>query len=483
MSKLTPAAILNQLVIEKTLTPAGLAWLKLACDPWHDTAVNGFTGMPDQGIGKSVTFQVVREYQISKVNSPTPLPPGNWSCRIGNFPICEATQMSPGLYYGDLISQTNTDSQALVPVQVNYAAEGVDFADLTTGGIALQGCSLPTEFTKGVAKVCGVGIEVINTTAVLNKQGLMSCCRMVQPENEPFTAYISISSPPNAWSLKSMTPMRTLPKNLTEMALYPGYAQEEAKDGYYAPVAMKFGKNRHYPVPTCPLVLDDDPSAGENSILSPITCYSGQLSGVVIPGNTGTFYTHRQAPLYYGCDSNVVMFTGLSDQTTLTLRVRFIMERFPSDAEGQILVIANDSAVYDPCALEIYSRVVQALPAGTPFTDNPSGEWWMKMLSEIGKVAAPMLKMIPHPLAQGLSAAIDIGMPVLNNMKANRKAANEVRLADKLLKDSRKLKQLENTKKKKNTNNNGSIPSNPGPRKTYGQVPANSRPRRRFVAV
>lgn len=461
--KLTPAAILNQLVADRVLTPAGLAWLKLACDPWHDTAVNGFTGMPDQGIGKSVTFQVVREYQISKVTSPTALPAGNWSVRIGNFPILENAPVTPGLYYGDVVSQAGTAS-LMVPVQVNYAAEGADFVDTAVGGIPnAQGCSLPNDFTKGLVKVCGVGIEVINTTSTLHKQGLMSCCRMVQPEMEPFTAYIGLAG--NLWSFKTLTPIRTLPKNLAEMALYPGYAQEEAKDGYYAPVALKFGKNRNYPVPISPLLLDDDPVAGAVQPLSPISCYTGNLAILNIPGNTTNFWTTNHAPLYYGCDSNTVMFTGLSDETTLTLRVRYVLERFPSDAEGQILVIANDSATYDPVALQIYSQVVQRLPAGTPFTDNPSGEWWMKMLTEIGRVAAPLIKSIPHPLAQGIGAAIDLGLPLITNSMSK--------------KEKKAVKTIASGKKNGKQNNNGKIPANPGPKKPAwhqkpgpGQVPA-----------
>jgi hypothetical protein len=479
VGKITPSAILNQLVAEKTLTPAGLAWLKLATDPWHDTSVTGFTGMPDQGIGKSVTFQVVREYQISKANAPTPLPPGNWSCRIGNFPILENVNMSPGAFFGEIVTQDNApaSTRLMVPVQVNYAAEGVDFGD--TAVIALgnaQGCSLPDEFTKGLVKVCGVGMEVINTTAVLNKQGLMSCARMTQPEVEPYVSYVALTTPVNAWTIKGLSPIRTLPKNLTEMALYPGYAQEEAKDGYYAPVALKFGKNRNYPVPLTPILLDDDVSAGPQNPLTPIACYSAQVGAVTVPGNASQFFTTNIQPLFYGCDSNVVMFTGLSESTTLTLRVRYILERFPSDAEGQILVIATPSADYDPCALEIYSRVVQRLPSGTPFTDNPSGEWWQRMLSEIGKVAAPMIKMIPHPLAQGLGAAIDMALPALNNNVANQKAAKDLRKANKEIKAAKQLVQASRAPQiRRQPNNGGNIPRNPGPNRNFGGVPASTR--------
>lgn len=430
--RLTGGAILQQLVQQKTISPQGLSWLTLAVDPWHDNAVTGFEGLPDQGIGKSVTFQVVQEYSISKNNSPNPLPAGNWACRIGNFPFLQDQVVSAGNYYGQIVTQTNSTTSLLKAVQVSYAQDGVDFPDCAVNGLAnnAQGISLPSSYTKGIVKLCGMGIEVINTTGELYKQGLMSCARMVQPELHQYTGYISFSTPPNLSCIQNLVPVRTLPKNLAELALYPGFMQEEAKHGYYAPVLLKPGKENNFPTPCSVLLMDDDPSAGKFPVASPIPCFTNQVSAQSVPGNTTVFYTSLDHPIFVGVDSNVVFFTGLSDQTTLTLRVRYILERFPSDAEEEILVIATPSASYDPTVLELYSKAVQALPAGCRFTDNPSGEWWKNMLTEIGKVASPLLKMLPHPLAQGLARAVDAGTLLLGEGDENRRLANEARKAN-----------------------------------------------------
>lgn len=446
---MTGGQILQKLVEQRTITPEGKAWLTLAVDPWHDNPVTDFQGLPDQGVGKSVTFQVTQEYQISKNNAPANLPVGNWSVRIGNFPILQDQRLAPGQFFGDVVSQDNSalplTDRLIKSVMVSYAPDGADMAD-TALNIPLnaQGVSLPADFTKGIVKLCAMGIEVVNTTAILKKQGLMTCCRMPQPEPEIYTSYISQSTPANSWSIKSCTPMRTLPKNLAEMAKYPGFAQDEAKDGYYAPVLMKINKARHYPIPTSVLLLDDDPNAGNFSPLAPIACYSSLSQPLVVPGNATPFFVNSQLPLLTDTDSNVVFFTGLSDETTLTLRVRYILERFPSDAEGQILAIATPSAPYDPEVLVLYSKAVQQLPAGVPFTENPSGEWWKSMLMEIGKVASPLLKLLPHPLAQGGARAIDAGMLMLGEDATNKKLAGDVR---KVNADKRKL-QLEEKKVK-----------------------------------
>jgi len=414
------------MVANRTLSPAGLAWLTMAVDPWHDTAVTGMTGLPDQGIGKSVTFQVVQEYQISAANSTVAIPAdSNWSCRIGNHPFLTTQILRDGLFYGDVLTQTGNTPVMLQPVQVNYALDGAEFdAVAVNSSLNAQGCTLPVDYTKGVVKVCGMGIEVINTTSALHKQGLMSCARMVQPETESFTAYMALTTPANAWGIKSLTPVRTLPKNLSELALYPGFAQEEAKDGYYAPVLLKFNRYPHYPTPYGTLLLDDDPSAGTFNTANPIACWSSSLSGFSAPGNTSIFYCNKDLPLYYGCDSNVVMFTGLSYTTTLNLRVRWILERFPSDAEGQILVISSPSADYDPIALEIYSKCVQRMPAGVPFTENPAGEWWKNMLVAIADVATPLLKSLPGPLGMALGTAAQVGSRALHDTFEEQKRVN-----------------------------------------------------------
>ncbi len=141
------------------------------------------------------------------------------------------------------------------------------------------------------------------------------------------------------------------------------------------------------------------------------------------------------------------------------------MERFPSDAEGQILVIATPAAPYDPEVLRIYSQAAMALPAGARFTDNPSGEWWKNMLSEIGKVASPLLKLLPHPLAQGLGRAVDAGVMMLGEGDENRRLANEVRkanVAKRQAEQASRQNKIAAPAKPIGSNNQGNIPSSGG---------------------
>lgn len=416
--------MLEELLLKHQVSPGGVAWLKLALDPWHDTSVDGFSGFPDEGIGKSVCFSVTQEYSIGKLRAPTPLPAGNWSCRIGNFPILTRELVARGFMTEEVFNQPTSTGYNLMPVQVDYAQDGADFASVGDASLYpanAQGCTLPEEYTQGTVTVCGMGIEVVNTTADLQKQGLMTCARMVQPDFEPFQAYFAM--PAGVWATRSVAPVRALPKNLSEMALYPGFAQDSAKDGYYAPVQLKMGRHFNFPSPISTAVMESDPTSGSTVGVAPIPCHTSRLT--VITVDTVNFAIGRNFQIYVPCDSNCVMFTGLSDATTLTLRVRWILERKPSDNEKQMLVIATPSATYDPVALEIYSRVVSRMPAGVPFTENPAGEWWAKMLGELATVLGPMVAMIPHPIAKAIGAGATVGGAALQQYAGTKSAARK----------------------------------------------------------
>jgi hypothetical protein len=438
--------ILQKLLDEQKLSPEGLAWLTVATDPWHDTKIKGVAGLPDTQVGDSLVFQVVQELVIVK---PAALGAGNWKVRIANQPFLQHQDVGPGTYYGDVVSIDNSLAfgRELWPVQVNYALDASDFA--STVPLGSTGIELPQEFTKGTIKLIGMGIEVFNTTAEISKQGTVSYIRMSQPDTDDFAGYVSMTTPVNAWSFRNLRPFREPPKNLAEMSNYPGFAQTEAREGYYAPVIIKVNaNNRNYPITKGLLTLSEDPEGGAIPVTG-IPCHSSQNAPFLVPGNTTPFYSSRNNPIFVDTDSNVVMFTGLSDATTLTLRVRFICERFPNDSEKQMLVIATPTAPYDPVAIELYTRAISQMPSGVPFSENPAGEWWLKMINEVASLAAPLLSSI-HPLAGAGARLIGNGADSLRKDwrrerkkgEAKKPPANELIQAQRQFKAPRKSKPL-----------------------------------------
>lgn len=468
-------AILNRLVENKNLRPESMSWLTAALDPWHDTPIENVQGIPDRTTGKSVVFSLTQEYSISKANSPVALPAGNWSFRVSNYPILSTVNVSSGILRGNCFGMSN-NNYIFVPVQVGYAQDGAAFSPTAIGGLPgnSQGVQIPPAFTKGTVKLLSMGIEIINTTSSLYKQGLVTAVRSNQAPYAPATmAVLPIADASNRLGHASYVTARAGPMTLAEMATYPNITQYEAGEGYYSPVIMNPSvAPNDYPNPVGLLVLDTDLSGGPIEPAG-VVVNGSRLVPTTLTGNTTTALAFNDIPVIYSAQTSTVIFSGLSEQTTCTLRVRFICERFPTDAEPDILVLATPTAPYDPLALEIYSQVVHDLPACVMFSENPKGEWWAELVGRIAQVAGPMIAMIPHPYAKGIGAATTIaGAASENYAKAkrkNRRAKNKKEAYGKGMRKDRvgdivPVKQQNKKKKKKKTGQ--TLPGNPGPKST-----------------
>jgi len=171
----SPGSILNRLVEGKILEPSSLAFLKASLDPWHDTKIDNLKGVPDMKVGKSLVYDYVSELQIAKNTSPSPLPVGNWSCRIGNLPTSTYEPVRSATCYGALLLNGVLDNLAVSNVMVTYAQDGADHPDtgLLAAPAAAQFLQIPPDFLQGQATLIGMGIEVINTTPDLTSSGFV----------------------------------------------------------------------------------------------------------------------------------------------------------------------------------------------------------------------------------------------------------------------------------------------------------------------
>lgn len=453
--------LLNLATKKGILTSGGLQWLVLATDPWHDVPAD-YRGMPDQVVAKSVAFSVVQEFNFSK---PASLAAGNWALRVGNLPFVTETQVVSSKWRGTQIQQDAVPTTVLVGgVNCVAAADGTDFAYSNVVG-TYKNLILPDSYCKGNVRVVGGGVEVVNTTSALHKQGLVTLATMAQPDNEPYTAQLGIV---NDIITSSFYPVRDLPKNLSEMVLYPDNKQWEAKEGVYMPFKVKPFKTTGMPDPTQPLILVDDFRSDCLSLLG--TCWSNKLVPNTMPGSTNSFISPECFPVRFNADSSVAMFTGLSEETTLTIRVRWLVERFPSDDEADILPMAKISARFDPMALEIYSRWVSRAPAGCKFTENPSGEWWKKTLGSLASIVGPLVSSIPHPIAKTIGGAISVGAPMLLTSAEDDRIARKTRNAQRATKGKAHIDKYGEKKvnRKKRNGNDEKHPKFIGPKRNGG---------------
>lgn len=399
------------------MSPEGKAWLTFALDPFHDKEIKGVEGIPDAFGGKSVVCSVVQELQIKKPDSIT----GNWSVRIATYPVATTTILNQAYAYSNLINVTSDGPYVIAPVQITYASDGADFSEF---GLNADVLSIPTAFTKGPFKVGAMGLEVVNTTADLQRQGLVTCARMNQNSLDPKT-YQIMKPNLSSYGWFSMFPIRTVPKNLDEMTLLTGNTAWKAAEGAYSVVALKNQLTTAPSMqPTFPLLLSDDISTGSPTVISG-ACQDlthAPVPGLGVTGNPALTYINN-VPGSMPSDSTIMMFTGLSEQTTLTVRARWMIERYPNDSESEIVVLATPTPAFDPIALEIYSQVMQQVPAAVMFSENPEGEWWKQVLGTMADVVGTGLTMIPHPAAKAAGAAALMANKAFNPQNSTVKVA------------------------------------------------------------
>jgi hypothetical protein len=107
--------------------------------------------------------------------------------------------------------------------------------------------------------------------------------------------------------------------------------------------------------------------------------------------------------------SAVVFLTGLSETSTFNLQWNFTLESFPDQTDTSIAVLAKPSCVYDAMALHILSESLNKLPVGVKASENPFGEWFTRVVSQIADVVSPALAMIPGWGPAASAAAMGVG--------------------------------------------------------------------------
>lgn len=214
------------------LSPSDIAYIKVATDPWHDTSIEHFTGVPDEFVGKSVTEVLT---VTADIKSPFAAGTGNFNVRVSTLPILGNVGIQATSGFGSNFVQaansvaTTTKAASL---EIAYSTGTPSFSDYPNNAFHF---TLPAEILEGNVKVAGCGLEIFNTTAPLNKQGTVSVARVPQPYSNSHLA-INLSSRDAAQSAGSgpvaglvnnapitvdCVPIVSMPTTLTELTTYP----------------------------------------------------------------------------------------------------------------------------------------------------------------------------------------------------------------------------------------------------------------------
>lgn len=375
---------LERLVADRKITVDGKEWLTAALDPFHDYN-HQIAGYPDADV--SQTTVSCYQYEIP-VKNPGVGAADTWDCHIFSTP-----QMFPTT--NPAYTQTADWSKFTEPVApVSYPTGPLSIVCATSGTALGWPLVAPANFsasclpapgtedlTSGVSRVIAMGFEVHNTTAEIYKQGSVTTYRMPQAKSQN-TSLFSNSGATSYGVVKGYR-FAYPPSTVAQANLLKGTRTWEAKDGVYATCFQSTVQNPLLKMANEHGLFDPTSDPGQAATVSGTPLYAG------LPSSNPTTYV-PSANQFMPYDTTGAIFTGLSSQTTLTVKLRVYVERAPTWNEPSLAVLASPSAGYDVLALELYAQAVNMLPAAVKVNENAAGDWWKAVLRVIKHVAGPV---------------------------------------------------------------------------------------------
>lgn len=381
------AQTIQKLIQAKSLTQDGADWLTLRMDPFHDFN-RPIAGYPDADnidtIVSAVNFQTV----ITKPAASA----GNWDMHLFTLPFTQdevtlgtsvdgVFTASAGTYLLGLVNVAKADAgEALFPdvnpvVSANFEMAGIDGFD---------------QVGEGVSRIIGMGIEIIDSTAELYKQGNLLCYKMPGSHSDK-TKFRYIQTDAKFGETNPMF-YPSPPADASEAAIYRNAVQWQAKDGAYITCGQEGVGNPFTQRTKQSYVVGKDPSmVGTDVVLHTSQTTSAGVAApnvsVLIPG-----YPKTMNLTQHGC-----ILSGLNNNASITVRVRIFVERAPLMSELALVPLASPSAAYDVRALQLYSHLISELPCAVPVGFNAAGDWWKWIVKTIRKVA-PALGGVLTPI-------------------------------------------------------------------------------------
>jgi hypothetical protein len=438
------------------LTDCGKEWLIAAVDPFHDTPLD-VKGFPDNNESASVL-------QVVKVSAPIVAPAaagmGNWDCHIHQFPWM-STSIGLGGNFSTLIGGAEatgtgsfffgSDVTTPVPVanstglwgglvydSVASAANTFQYTDLGTSVAPFNTVLAP--YLTGEFRVVAMGFEVVNTTSELNIQGLCTvyrqpCAALDSAKAALVTTgnVITSAGAVNTYKFGYADILQTAvpPANTAQALLLEGSKQWKAKEGCYVVSTYNSSENPAGANNTTPALSlsSADGSSNRWLLVNPPNNLPSSFGSFSIPA-TGTTFNFSLFPTggvnFQPFNHSGALFTGLSNSTTLQINATYYIEKFPSQQDSALVVLARNSCHGDHVALDLYSEIVKEMPVGVPQRMNGMGEWFADAVSSATDFIAPVLSAIPLPMAQTVGAGMKIAGNVAKEYNKKNDAAGAV---------------------------------------------------------
>lgn len=410
------------------LLPGSESWFIQATDPFHDYEIP-VSGIPDHDTENSVVQLVKRKITITK---PANLPAGaTWGTQISSAPVLTTLNAFVGTNSSALTHTTGSNSNKLGTLMVASGQDGIALYPSSEANVAAWTALDPLSTREYAAyspsdndngnspmKLIAGGFEVHNDTADLYKSGSVTVYSMPQTAVDVFSNGSDDGG--STYAPGMCTRFRSAPPLPTDAALMTNARTWEAKQGVLVPFRLDLSRGTEVSGSTSNIPAAyyyDSTDLRTPNVNGHVAAEFSQdtylsrlatTTGTDISGATG----------YRDChiDTSGAYFSGLHEDTVLTLTIRFLVEVCPTSANPTLMSMASPTAPYDPKALELYCHTMGSLPPGCPVHMNEKGDWWRNILKAVA-AAAPAVIGAVAPEFLPVAALASAGLTKLATRK------------------------------------------------------------------
>jgi len=386
---------INRICQKMGVSTHGKEWLDIALDPCKDMVVPK-SGYPD-AIAVPSVVQTIHDQLI--ISRPASVPAGsNWDANVFLDELYSTTNVytsvNPAINNRSIRQRAGQGSTPFRRggLVVRSGPSGSPLGYTTTTG----GLSLKSDITvEGEVRLVGVGLEIHNTTATIDKQGAVITWRTTDgPEiSEVVTVVEDVGVTSCIPSTYQMMHLSTPPLTPGEAIDLPGSLEWEAKDGAYV----------------VPILANPNLDVQE---MRNLAVYASEgpdqlFSQILSTGANRLIYLLNMNAMTGFCMSGAY-FVGLSSSTTLQINLTYYVQVFPFETS-----ILRRSVVPSPgedaTARKLYDLIACRLPTGVYADENFLGGF----IAGVSKIAANVTKYLPSAIKIGgalMDVAGDFGM-------------------------------------------------------------------------
>lgn len=395
------ANAMSQMIKSKQLTRDGADWLTLRLDPYHDFS-RPIAGYPDADTMDTIVSVRNYEYNVSKPAGSL----ANWDAHVFVMPFDSATFDLGTNTTGQFVATANPFEVGLVNVAKDDAGGPLftTVSPMVSANFEMAQINSFAGIQEGLSRVIGLGLEIIDTTAPIYRQGALTAYRMPMGGNARASLGYNVAGVLQTQLEHVVVP--SPPSSVGEAILYRSSTQWEMKDGAYMVVGQT-GVENPFTLPTRQSIcIAGDPMfSGAQDCL---TTYTESLTAVQVPPLI-TASTCGSTSKQINVTQSGIFMSGLANDATFKIRVRVYLERAPLRWDIDLIPLSSPSAIYDYKALALYSILATELPLCVPVGFNAKGEWWKWILGTISKLAPVIGGLLTPVLGPG---ALAIGTSV-----------------------------------------------------------------------